>query len=62
MSVTHDDDFNFESECPVCGAREYKHNAKSIAAIKKGRAMMDEIYSKLYKSLDEMSVDLDSDD
>jgi len=64
MSVTHDDDFNFEGEYPpVCGARKHKHNAKSVAAIEEGRAMMmEEVYSKLYKSLEATLINLDLDD
>jgi hypothetical protein len=50
-------------ECPVCAAHDYMPNAETIAAIKEGRAMMrGEIPSKLYNSLEEMLVDLDSDD
>jgi len=50
-------------ECPICAAHNYTPNAETIAAIKEGRAMMrGEIPSKLYNSLEEMMVDLDSDD
>jgi hypothetical protein len=56
-------------ECPICAAHrdpvtgEELFNAKTAAAIEEGRAMMrGEIPSKLYDSLEEMLVDLDSDD
>jgi len=58
-----DDDLNFEGKCPICAAHDYIPNAETIAAIEEGRAMMrGEISSKLYNSLEEMLVDLDSDD
>ena len=57
------DDLNSADECPICAAHGYKPNAETIAAIKEGRAMMrGEIPSNLYNSLEEMLVDLDSDD
>ena len=56
-------------ECPICAAHrdpvtgEELFNAKTIAAIEEGRAMMrGEIPSKLYNSLEEMLADLDADD
>ena len=53
----------FAGECPICAAHGYMPNAETIAAIEEGRAMMKgEIPSKLYNSLEEMLVDLDSDD
>jgi hypothetical protein len=56
-------DDGLEGECPICAAHDYMPNAETIAAIEEGRAMMrGEIPSKLYNSLDEMLVDLDSDD
>jgi len=58
-----DNGLDFEGECPICAAHNYMPNAETIAAIKEGRAMMKgEIPSKLYNSLEEMLVDLDSDD
>ena len=58
-----DNGLDFEGECPICAAHDYMPNAETIAAIKEGRAMMrGEIPSKLYNSLEEMLVDLDSDD
>jgi hypothetical protein len=64
-----DDGLDYEGECPICAAHrdpvtgEERFNAKTIAAIEEGRAMMrGEIPSKLYNSLEEMLVDLDSDD
>jgi len=60
---TADDGLNFTGECPICAAHDYIPNAETIAAINEGRAMMKgEIPSKLYNSLEEMLVDLDSDD
>jgi hypothetical protein len=56
-------------ECPICAAHrdpvtgEERFNAKTVAAIEEGRAMMrGEIPSKLYDSLEEMLADLDADD
>ena len=56
-------------ECPICAAHrdpvtgEEQFNAKTIAAIEEGRAMMrGEIPSKLYDSTDEMWEDLMRDD
>ena len=58
-----DDGLDYEGECPLCAAKNYMPNAKTIAAIEEGRAMMrGEIPSKLYNSLEEMLVDLDSED
>jgi len=58
-----DSELEFVGECPVCAAHDYMPNAETIAAIEEGRAMMrGEIPSKLYNSLEEMLVDLDSDD
>jgi len=58
-----DSGLDVAGECPVCAAHDYMPNAETIAAIKEGRAMMrGEIPSKLYNSLEEMLVDLDSDD
>jgi len=49
-------------ECPLC-AKSHTPNAETAAVIREGRAMMrGEIPSKLYNSLEEMLVDLDSDD
>jgi hypothetical protein len=66
---TADDGLDFEGECPVCAAHrdpvtgDERFNAETVAAIREGRAMMrGEIPSKLYDSLEEMLVDLDSDD
>ena len=60
---TADNGLGFEGECPICAAHNYMPNAETIAAIEEGRAMMrGEIPSKLYNSLEEMLVDLDSDD
>jgi hypothetical protein len=60
---TADNEPNFSGECPICAAHDYMPNAETIAAIEEGRAMMrGEISSKLYNSLEEMLVDLDSDD
>jgi hypothetical protein len=56
------DGLDFEGECPLC-AKSHVPNAKTAAVIREGRAMMmGEIPSKLYNSLEEMLVDLDSDD
>ena len=58
-----DNGLDFTGECPICAAHDYMPNAETVAAIKEGRAMMrGEIPSKLYNSLEEMLVDLDSDD
>jgi len=79
MSVTHKDHVSadtvaeasppYAGECPICAAHrdpetgEELFNAKTIAAIEEGRAMMrGEIPAKWYDSLEEMLVDLDSDD
>ena len=79
MSVTHRDHVSadtvaeastpYAGECPICAAHrdpitgEERFNAKTIAAIEEGRAMMrGEIPSKLYDSTDEMWEDLMSDD
>jgi hypothetical protein len=58
-----------DEECPICAkhrdpeTEELRFNAETVAAIQEGRAMMrGEIPSKLYNSLEEMLVDLDSDD
>jgi hypothetical protein len=67
---TDTDDGNYpDRECPICAAHrdpvtgEELFNAETAAAIREGRAMMrGEIPSKLYNSLEEMLVDLDSDD
>jgi hypothetical protein len=60
--VAADDGLDFEGECPLC-AKSHTPNAETAAAIREGRAMMrGEIPSKLYNSLEEMLVDLDSDD
>ena len=57
-----DDELDVESECPLC-AKSHAPNAETAAAIREGRAMMrGEIPAKLYNSLEEMLVDLDSDD
>ena len=61
--TTADSELDVASECPICAAHDYMPNAETIAVIKEGRAMMrGEIPSKLYNSLEEMLVDLDSDD
>jgi hypothetical protein len=64
-----EDGLGYEDECPICAAHrdpvtgEERFNAETAAAIREGRAMMrGEIPSKLYNSLEEMLVDLDSDD
>jgi hypothetical protein len=58
-----DDGLYPDGVCPICAAHDYMPNAETIAAIEEGRAMMrGEIPSKLYNSLAEMLVDLDSDD
>jgi hypothetical protein len=64
-----DDGLDYAGECPICAAHrdpvtgEERFNAKTIAAIEEGRAMMrGEIPSKLYTSTDEMWEDLMSDD
>jgi hypothetical protein len=64
-----EDGLDYEGECPICAANrdpvtgEERFNAETIAAFEEGRAMMrGEIPSKLYNSLEEMLVDLDSDD
>jgi hypothetical protein len=58
-----DNGLDSAGECPICAAHDYMPNAETIAAIEEGRAMMrGEIPSKLYNSLEEMLVDLDSDD
>jgi hypothetical protein len=70
MSITPDDDGFFpDGVCPICAAHcdpvtgEELFNAKTVAAIEEGRAMMrGEIPSKLYDSLEEMLADLDADD
>jgi hypothetical protein len=60
--VVAGDGLDFEGECPLC-AKSHTPNAETAAAIREGRAMMKgEIPSKLYNSLEEMLVDLDSDD
>jgi hypothetical protein len=63
------DGLNSAGECPVCAAHRDpitgnpRYNAETVTAIEEGRAMMrGEIPSKLYNSLEEMLVDLDSDD
>jgi len=68
-AVTDEDPLLLNSECPICAAHrdpitgEELFNAKTIAAIEEGRAMMrGEIPSKLYNSLDEMWEDLMKDD
>jgi hypothetical protein len=62
-SDTADNGLNLSGEGPICAAHDYMPNAETIAAIEEGRAMMrGEIPSKLYNSLEEMLVDLDSDD
>ncbi|MDR1803891.1 MAG: hypothetical protein LBQ94_09820 [Treponema sp.] len=64
-----DEDPAHAGECPICAAHrdpvtgEELFNAKTIAAIEEGRAMMrGEIPSKLYDSTDEMWEDLMRDD
>jgi hypothetical protein len=60
--VAAGDGLDFEGECPLC-AKSHTPNAETAAAIREGRAMIrGEIPSKLYNSLEEMLVDLDSDD
>ena len=50
-----------QNECPICA--NSTPNSETIAAIQEGRAMMrGEIPAKWYNSLDEMLVDLDTDD
>jgi hypothetical protein len=69
-SATADDGgLDHEGECPLCAAHrdpvtgEERFNAKTIAAIEEGDAMLrGEIPAKWYNSLEEMLVDLDSDD
>ena len=60
---------NVVNECPICAAHrdpitgEERFNAETIAAIEEGDAMLrGEIPAKRYNSLEEMLVDLDSDD
>jgi len=63
ISFTPANSLDLEGECPICAAHNYMPNAETIAAIEEGRAIMrGGIPSKLYNSLDEMLVDLDSDD
>ena len=57
------------NDCPLCAkyrdpeTRELRFNAKTVAAIEEGDAMLrGEIPSKWYNSLEEMLVDLDTDD
>jgi hypothetical protein len=64
-----DDGLDFEGECPICAAHRDpvtgnpRYNAETVAAIEEGIAISrGEIPSKLYNSLEEMLVDLDSDD
>jgi len=60
--ATADSSPDFKDECPLC-AKSHTPNAETATAISEGRAMMrGEIPSKLYNSLEEMLVDLDSDD
>jgi len=60
--ATADSSLDSNDECPLC-AKSHTPNAETAAAIREGRAMMrGEIPSKLYNSLEEMLVDLDSDD
>ena len=61
--------FEKGEECPICAKHrdpvtgEPLFNAETIAAIEEGDAMLrGEIPAKWYKSLDEMIMDLDSDD
>ena len=69
FTLTPEQRSEHEGECPICAAHrdpvtgEERFNAKTIAAIEEGRAMMrGEIPSKLYTSTDEMWEDLMSDD
>jgi hypothetical protein len=58
-----EDGLDYEGECPICAAHDYMPNAETIAAIEEGRAMMrGEIPALRFHSLEEMLVDLDSDD
>jgi len=57
------------AECPICAKHrdpitgEPRFNAETIAAFEEGDAMLrGEIPAKWYNSLEEMLVDLDSDD
>jgi hypothetical protein len=68
-NVTDDSWFERGEECPICAAHrdpvtgEERFNAETAAAIREGRAMLrGEIPAKWYNSLEEMLVDLDSDD
>jgi hypothetical protein len=64
-----DDGLYPDGECPICAANRDpvtgnpRYNAETVAAIEEGIAVSrGEIPSKLYNSLEEMLVDLDSDD
>jgi hypothetical protein len=64
-----DSGLDVAGECPICAANrdpetgEERFNAETIAAFKEGDAMLrGEIPAKWYSSLEEMLVDLDSDD
>jgi len=64
-----EDGLDYEGGCPICAAHrdpvtgEERFNAKTIAAIEEGDAMLrGEIPAKWYNSLEEMLTDLDADD
>jgi hypothetical protein len=64
-----DENTDLAGECPICAAHHDpvtgnpRYNAETVAAIEEGDAMLrGEIPAKWYNSLEEMLVDLDSDD
>ena len=61
----HEDGLHLNGVCPICAAKNYMPNAKTIAVIEEARAMMrGEIPSTLrgFKTVAEMFEDLDRDD
>jgi hypothetical protein len=68
-AASADENTDLTGECPICAAHrdpvtgEELFNAETVAAFKEGDAMLrGEIPAKWYNSLEEMLVDLDSDD
>ena len=60
-----EDGLDYEGECPICAAKNYMPNAKTIAVIEECRAMMrGEIPSTLrsFNTFEEMMEDLMRDD
>ena len=62
-----EDGLDYEGECPICAAHrdpvtgEERFNAKTIAAIEEGRAMLrGEIPAKRFSSLEDLLADLRS--